>query len=1101
VLSKWTVITPTEERLILYKFLRFGETMSLAQEIILQHFQERIASGSLFPPFRAKSSLDSRPGQASTPVRFDDIPSLVNRNRYDYLVSATNLDLFDPLSLQANSSFFGYCFRAAAEEPMSDQTGLSQSNLTEHNRVREEAESIVMIDRCIEYHSSSMLDTTRSTKTVTSALCGSKDKRVPDSASIFTIDSDQTVDSSQFKQTINIQRKVSNGVLSTKDITGILSSGLNICSERKPSEGASVNFGSKELCTQSPQIRKETIMSPNPCSLQSLRQAIFVQNCSEDSKVKHLKRTSFTALRRPWQTTLGYGGTLLSTTGKKRVVCSACSKTFCDKGALKIHYSAVHLKEMHKCTVGGCNMMFSSRRSRNRHSSNPNTKLHVDQRIKSSFSDVNMSNDIFIESHSLSVHDKTLQPTQLSSYCSPSSSSSLSSLSSSSSSNSSCLTSYQNCTNLPSPSFSINKRTQRLGGKSDIDREFNKEYAWSSCSSDTRLSDTPAFNLFNTPQHTKNRRYDILTNNNTLETAGSASAMGFKNSDENNECQEKRRKLSSPLRMVNSNDIGLGLYEFEDSEVIGTTATADNHRILGYVNATLITNNQKDISYSKNNKDTSDETGKCIKNRSTGVVYIDPKDECQRNCDQIPSLKLDENIISVPDRIGHKKNSDCDISQLEKHNSVVANVREQISKLYYVKTKSVDEEQGGFSCVNNGCFISSQQSNNKQTNSLVNSTQNFGLSFCTIGEELCECVEGNRNIVRSCSSCVLDNITGASEKLDDATGRFFACESNSDERLETIGDKESIPTFPVQEYSTNDNHGTFLTVSQTPQQQNEAAFNCIISGCNASFPSKRSRDRHGSNVVLHRKLLSTSCDWDSIVPTSMLSINNYIGLSNNDPVVWHDVTNERNIHTEKGEESESSEEVTANQVMNKNKNKCNGLIDVLSNKIQNSQISLTIVGTSKDIDDREINIQISHFDSIPQSTDSDSSQKSELKQLTPIHSPPNVLTLSDEPFTGQTQNVPNDEEKPVTPSNSNNVRTSVKETVREHRSPHQDPDKMSLCHICQKTFEDNLVRKEHIETIHPREMHRCTVRRCNKIFSTRKSRNRHSQNENLHNHL
>lgn len=63
-------------------------------------------------------------------------------------------------------------------------------------------------------------------------------------------------------------------------------------------------------------------------------------------------------------------------TGKKRVQCSVCFKTFCDKGALKIHYSAVHLREMHKCTVEGCTMTFSSRRSRNRHSANPNPKLH-----------------------------------------------------------------------------------------------------------------------------------------------------------------------------------------------------------------------------------------------------------------------------------------------------------------------------------------------------------------------------------------------------------------------------------------------------------------------------------------------------------------------------------------------------------------------------------------------------------------------------------------------------------------------------------------------------------------------------------------------------
>ncbi|XP_035706919.1 probable serine/threonine-protein kinase DDB_G0272282 isoform X3 [Folsomia candida] len=66
----------------------------------------------------------------------------------------------------------------------------------------------------------------------------------------------------------------------------------------------------------------------------------------------------------------------MTAAGKRRVQCSVCLKTFCDKGALKIHFSAVHLREMHKCTVAGCNMMFSSRRSRNRHSANPNPKLH-----------------------------------------------------------------------------------------------------------------------------------------------------------------------------------------------------------------------------------------------------------------------------------------------------------------------------------------------------------------------------------------------------------------------------------------------------------------------------------------------------------------------------------------------------------------------------------------------------------------------------------------------------------------------------------------------------------------------------------------------------
>ncbi|RXN00719.1 Zinc finger protein basonuclin-2 [Acipenser ruthenus] len=65
------------------------------------------------------------------------------------------------------------------------------------------------------------------------------------------------------------------------------------------------------------------------------------------------------------------------TSRKGRVCCNACGKTFYDKGTLKIHYNAVHLKIKHRCTIEGCNMVFSSLRSRNRHSANPNPRLHM----------------------------------------------------------------------------------------------------------------------------------------------------------------------------------------------------------------------------------------------------------------------------------------------------------------------------------------------------------------------------------------------------------------------------------------------------------------------------------------------------------------------------------------------------------------------------------------------------------------------------------------------------------------------------------------------------------------------------------------------------
>lgn len=59
------------------------------------------------------------------------------------------------------------------------------------------------------------------------------------------------------------------------------------------------------------------------------------------------------------------------------IMCNICHKMYSNKGTLRVHYKTVHLREMHKCKVFGCNMMFSSVRSRNRHSQNPNLHKNI----------------------------------------------------------------------------------------------------------------------------------------------------------------------------------------------------------------------------------------------------------------------------------------------------------------------------------------------------------------------------------------------------------------------------------------------------------------------------------------------------------------------------------------------------------------------------------------------------------------------------------------------------------------------------------------------------------------------------------------------------
>ena len=69
---------------------------------------------------------------------------------------------------------------------------------------------------------------------------------------------------------------------------------------------------------------------------------------------------------------------LLYTSGRKYLmiwIVSDKTITLYQDNCVIISFSS--FREMHKCSVDGCNMMFSSRRSRNRHSANPNPKLHT----------------------------------------------------------------------------------------------------------------------------------------------------------------------------------------------------------------------------------------------------------------------------------------------------------------------------------------------------------------------------------------------------------------------------------------------------------------------------------------------------------------------------------------------------------------------------------------------------------------------------------------------------------------------------------------------------------------------------------------------------
>lgn len=57
------------------------------------------------------------------------------------------------------------------------------------------------------------------------------------------------------------------------------------------------------------------------------------------------------------------------------------------------------------------------------------------------------------------------------------------------------------------------------------------------------------------------------------------------------------------------------------------------------------------------------------------------------------------------------------------------------------------------------------------------------------------------------------------------------------------------------------------------------------------------------------------------------------------------------------------------------------------------------------------------------------------------------------------------------------------------------------CHVCQKIYSNKGTFRAHYKTVHLRLLHKCKVPGCDTSFSSVRSRNRHSQNLNLHRNL
>jgi len=214
----------------------------------------------------------------------------------------------------------------------------------------------------------------------------------------------------------------------------------------------------------------------------------------------------------------------------------------------------------------------------------------------------------------------------------------------------------------------------------------------------------------------------------------------------------------------------------------------------------------------------------------------------------------------------------------------------------------------------------------------------------------------------------------------------------------------------------------------------QCGFVCLVEGCNATFPSKRSRDRHSANLNLHRKLLSTSGTPSGKSMAAVFTEHPFPP-----PVAA--------VHSS----AAGATDEAGCLVLNLSRTAAE--IPAAPSTTGPDTRATTAASAAAAAEAAETTVQAAD-------TDGEASRSSSVG--------------------------PEDEPAAAAAVSGGGDSTAV------------------TCHVCpplSATFRDKLALKEHLETVHPRETHRCTVAGCDKLFSTRKSRNRHSQNDNLHRHL
>ncbi|XP_018618734.1 zinc finger protein basonuclin-1 isoform X1 [Scleropages formosus] len=641
---------------------------------------------------------------------------------------------------------------------------------------------------------------------------------------------------------------------------------------------------------------------------------------------------------------------------KGRVFCSACEKTFYDKGTLKIHYNAVHLKIKHKCTIEGCNMVFSSLRSRNRHSANPNPRLHMPMNRNNRDKDLrsSLSADEASESERRSEFNTipSTEARQVSSYIANSTDSKL----------------HGSFPNISQSGilFPNLKTVQPV-------LPFYRSLV------------TPA-ELANTPSTLPSLPL-ISSSVPVKPTAMEPSSDPIP--------KKKSRKSSMPIKIEKE---AVETVE-EPAEESGT----DDEIPLP----------TRDKEETDNGSYTCEKrAAKSIEGSSLGVIQATDRE----NTSALPQRHLDLRSNSEPCIAKEIDDEMCPAEMEFRHM----------------------QEGSVITCTSpiNG----KQKEHQTLTGTLLMPED----KACATQEPI-SCMENNHRATNGGLFGVLTDNKEASEIYTEEFGTFPQMDPAT-----VCPDREDMPHHC--EICNKTFKNPYSVKMHYRNVHLKEMHMCTVDGCNAAFPSRRSRDRHSANLNLHHKLLT----------------KDHYGTSS---TVCRDLAND--FH----QDTSLKDPIGQTSVIFKGHNRM-GLVYPMSKTMENSPEPPAASGVE---DEAVLDLSTS---SVPKpggsvrSWDSDRSSEEGMP-----------MDDSDESCDSMSL-VPKED-----------MHLELAEKPSGCLAVHLQSSSPITCHLCQKVYSNKGTFRAHYKTVHLRLLHKCKVPGCDTTFSSVRSRNRHSQNPNLHRNL